>query len=260
MKPLILTILLLPCIAACGQTPADIERQLLVPWGRMHYWGTHFSFEDSTIDRVDSLEKVDTLFRQEFAKVISGCPACLAYDFPVLRDSGLVITTSSDGKFRVYAWDNEAGGSMRYYDHVLQYRSVGGIKVTMLGGSSMDGEGGWFELIHPFKTPTGTYYLAFSRAIHCGVCRVETVRAFRFARNGLVGPIKLFKKGSQLKDDIHLEFRDFDHRRTSIPMLHALKYDSTHQTIKVPSLDEMEGAPTVPYTTYRWNGRYFSAK
>ena len=255
-----LAILLLSGIAVWGQTPADIERQLLVPWGRMHYWGTHFSFDDSTIDRVDSLEKADTLFHREFATAINGCPACLAYDFPVLRDSGLVITTSADGKFRIYAWDNEAGGSMRYFDHVLQYRSAGGTKATMLDGSSMDAEGGWFELIHPFKAASVTYYLAFSRAIHCGVCRVETVRAFRIGSNGLIGPIKLFKKGTRLEDDIHLEFRDFDHRRTPKPMLHALKYDSNQQTIKVPSLDEMEGAPTPPYTTYRWTGSYFFAK
>lgn len=52
MKPIILVILLLSGIAVCGQTPAEIERQLLVPWGRMHYWGSHFSFVDNTIDRV----------------------------------------------------------------------------------------------------------------------------------------------------------------------------------------------------------------
>jgi len=260
MKPTILSILLFAAIIAVGQNPADIERQLLVPWRQMHYWGTHFSFEDSTIDRLDSLEKADTLFHQELAAAINSCPACLAYDFPVLRDSGLVITTSADGKFRIYAWDNEAGGSMRYFEHVLQYRSPAGIKATMLGGSSMDDEGGWFELIHPFKTATVTYYLAFSRAIACGVCRMETVRAFRIGSNGLIGPIKLFKKGSTLNDDIHLEFRDFDRRRTSGPMLHGLKYDSLRRTIKVPSLDEMEGAPTAPYTTYRWNGHYFFAK
>src|SRR5579863_7008655 len=97
MKPNIIAILLLFGIAARGQTPAEIERQLLVPWERMHYWGSHFSFEDGTIDRVDSLEKADTAFHRAFVKAINNCPACLAYDFPVLQDSGLVITTSGDG-------------------------------------------------------------------------------------------------------------------------------------------------------------------
>lgn len=260
MKPNILAILLLSGIAVRGQTPAEIEHQLLVPWGRMHYWGSHFSFEDSTIDRVDSLEKADTAFHKEFAKAINSCPVCLAYNFPALRDSGLVITTSTDGKFRIYAWDNESGGSMRYFDHVLQFQSPRGIKATTLGGSSEDEEIGWYELIHPFKTATATYYLAFSRAIVFGVGRVETVRAFRIGNNALIGPIKLFQKGSQLKDNISLEFRDFDHRRTQKPMLHALKYDSTQQTIRVPSLDEMNGSPSPPYTTYHWTGSYFLAK
>jgi hypothetical protein len=260
MKPSILAILLLSGNSICAQTPAEIEQRLLIPWGRVHFWGSHFSFEDSTIDRVDSLEKADTALHQEFAKAINSCPASLAYDFPVLRDSGLVITNSADGKFRIYAWDNESGGSMRYYDHVLQYRSAKAITATILGGSSMDEEIGWYELIHPFKTANATYYLAFSRAIVFGVGRVETVRAFRIGNNALIGPIKLFVKGSQVTDNISLEFRDFDHRRTSQPMLHALKYDSIHQTISIPSLDGMEGAPTAPYTTYRWNGRYFLAK
>ena len=260
MKPFILVLLVLSGLVVSSQTPAEVEQRLLAPWGRMHYWGSHFSFADSTIDREDSLEKADSVLHQAFAEAINSCPACLAYNFPVLRDSGLVITTSADGKFRVYAWDNEAGGSMRYFDHVLQYHSAGGVKATMLGGSSMDYEIGWYELIQPFKTPTATYYLAFSRAIHCGVCRLETVRAFRIGSNGLVGPIKLFMKAGQLDDDIHLEFRDFDHRRTANPMLHGLKYDSVHQTISVPSLDELEGEPTAPYTTYRWNGRYFVVK
>jgi hypothetical protein len=260
MKPTILTILLFAAANSFGQTPAEIERQLLVPWGQMHYWGTRHSFEDSTLDPVDSLEKADTLFHQKFAKAINGCPACLAYDFPVLRDSGLIITTSADGKFRIYCWDNEAGGSMRYFDHVLQYRSPVGIKATTLGGSPLDEEIGWFELIHPFRTASATYYLAFSRAIRCGVCRMEAVRAFRIGRQGLIGPIRLFKKGSEQNDDIHLEFRDFDRQRTAKPMLHGLKYDSVRQTINVPSLDEMEGAPTARYTTYRWTGHYFFAK
>lgn len=149
---------------------------------------------------------------------------------------------------------------MRYYDHVLQYRSAMGIKTTILGGSALDEEGGWFELIHSFKAGSATYYLAFSRAIHCGVCRVETARAFRIGSKSLIGPIKLFQKGSQLKDDIQLEFREFDRRYSPKPNLHGLKYDSTRQTISVPSLDDLEGTPTAPYTLYRWNGKYFVAK
>jgi len=85
------------------------------------------------------------------------------------------------------------------------------------------------------------------------------VRAFQVEKNTLIGPIKLFKNGGRLEDDIHIEFRDFDKSYSPKPTLHGLKYDSAHQTIRVPVLDELEGTPT-PYTIYRWVGHHFSAK
>jgi hypothetical protein len=260
MKPIILVLLVLSGLGATGQTPAEIEQQLLGPWERVHYWGSHFSFADSTIDRTDSLDKADSVLHETFAQAINSCPACLTYDFPFLRDSGLVITSSADGKFRAYVWDNEAGGSMRYFDHVFQYQVGNKIKATMLKGTSEDNEIGWFVLICPFRAATATYYLTFSRSAISGSGRVETATAFRIGKDSLIGPIKLFRKDGRPEDQVGIEFMDFRFRITKGQKLHALVYDGVHQTIKIPHLDEIYGNPTGQYTPYRWNGRYFVAK
>jgi len=105
MKTFILVIGLFSGICVQSQTPADVERQLLGPFQRMHYWGSHYSFEDSTINRVDSLEKADTIFQEKFTKALNWCPATLHYPFPMLRDSGVVITTSSKIKQIKYLKD-----------------------------------------------------------------------------------------------------------------------------------------------------------
>lgn len=259
MKPAIFIALLLSVSFARSQGMTDVEKQLIVDYRQIDYWRSHIDLPD-TIDWVDSLGHADTTFHEQLTKILNKYPESLDYDFPALRDSGFVITTSNDGCFRIYAWDNESGGSMRYFDHVLQYKTNSGTRATSLTGTAEDQEIGWYLMISPFRTKKSTYYLAFSRSQISGSGRVETVSSFKIDKDSLLGPIKLFKKGNQRQDNVGLEFMSFSFPRVPALTLQTLVYDTVHHTIKVPQLDDLFGNPTGHYTLYRWTGKYFYAK
>lgn len=242
-----------------GQNMAPIDQGLLAKFHRIDYW-LSYDGQDSTLDKYDSLDKANMAFRKALLQVANTYPASMSYDFPLLRDSARVrITTAKDGKLRIYSWDTRTGGSMLIFDNVFQYRTTQGIQASLQPGSAETSEVGWCAGLYPLKASNKTYYLLLERSITCGACRVESAKAYTIGSNALIGPIKIFKTGAKLENQISLEFREFDRGTTTWFLPHVIRYNSAKHEICLPTgTDEMNGTPNDQYVTYRWTGDCFS--
>ncbi len=64
----------------------------------------------------EKLSKANEVFEEKLLKYTK-ISSTLNYKFSELSDL-LVIATSDDGKFRIYSWDKEDGGTMHDYSSV----------------------------------------------------------------------------------------------------------------------------------------------
>jgi hypothetical protein len=242
-----------------GQKMAALDQGLLAKFHRIDYWLSYDS-QDSTVDKYDSLDKANIAFRKALLQVTNTYPASMSYDFPLLRDSARVrITTAKDGKLRIYSWNTLTGGSMLIFDNIIQYKTVKGVHSSPQPGLAEDGEVGWCTGLYPLKAGNKTYYLILERSITCGVCRVESAKAYTIGSNALIGPIKIFKTEAKLENQISLEFREFDRGTTTWFLPHVIHYNSAKHELSLPTgTDEMNGMPNDQLVTYHWTGAYFS--
>src|SRR5262245_42869894 len=106
-----------PCLF--GQSNAQIESELVASIQELqkhsHYG---YSYDE------DKLFKAQDSFEQKLLKY-SKVASTLQFEFSELNKY-MFNATSKDGKFRVYSWDLEDGGTMHNFARIYQYESQDG--------------------------------------------------------------------------------------------------------------------------------------
>ncbi|MDB5153517.1 MAG: hypothetical protein JWR54_2268 [Mucilaginibacter sp.] len=105
-----------------AQSPKSIETDLLKSFKKIDYWDQQRS-KDTTMAWSDSLEKANNVFAKKLKVYIQKYPATVTYPFNSLVKEHLEISSSTDGLFRIYSWDTETGGTMHFFENVMQYKS-----------------------------------------------------------------------------------------------------------------------------------------
>ena len=80
----------------------------------------------------DSLEKVNTALLTYLQEKSTTTPELLDIDLSSMDTAGMIILTSEDKKFRIYCWDTETGGTMRFFNSLIQYRTGKGSESVVL--------------------------------------------------------------------------------------------------------------------------------
>lgn len=106
-----------------GQNIKLIDKNLTTEFNKINYW---YNRTNENIDAYDSLEAANTMFEKLLLKFTNLNSKTISYNFKNLIDSGLIITTSEDGLFRIYTWNTRTGGTMRFYKTIFQYRNTNG--------------------------------------------------------------------------------------------------------------------------------------
>ena len=88
--------------------------------------------EKAFIEGIENYEDLDLREKSndDFSKWLFEDTCTFYYDFPYVTDSTEIvnIAASDDGNIRIYSWDTQLGGTMIYWDNVIQYRSNGRLK------------------------------------------------------------------------------------------------------------------------------------
>lgn len=118
------------CSKTFAQTPHQIETDLLKSFKKIDYWEQQ-RYKDTSLSWIPKLFQANQDFGKKLQFYAHKYPATITYSFNLLVKQHLYICTSSDGLFRIYSWDTETGGTMHFFDNVMQYKSGTTTKVIV---------------------------------------------------------------------------------------------------------------------------------
>jgi len=237
-----------------AQTPKAIEADLHRLFSKIDDWRQKQA--DTTISAGDSLQKADELFGKKLKYYTSRYPGTMGQAFDLLRKEGLGIVTSSDGLFRIYSWDNDLGGTMRYYENVFQYRSGPNVNSILKVDTSGDGSNYnyYYESLYTLNANGHAYYLAIYDGKFSQKDAGEGIRVFAIENGKLNEDVKLIKTANGLHSKLYY---NYDYFSLSDKVKDAdIRYDAASKTISIPIITA-EGQATNGHILYKFTGQYF---
>lgn len=247
-------VFLLTTLAVSGQSAAKIENELMVHVRAIKKYSAYGPIRD-----YERLAKENTALKKKLLRYAKR-PATLKYGFPKLGKA-IFMSTSSDGKFRIYTWDTEEGGTMHSFESVYQYVGTGG-RVFSKSFPTEDGDAGAFVTdIFTLSTSSGPVYLARFSAILATAHSYQSIDLFKIRGDSLDNRVKLIKTNEGLTNTLGFEYNFFSVVDRKERPLKLILYDAATRSIRLPVVivDDKDplGRVTNRFITYRFNGAYF---
>jgi hypothetical protein len=109
--------------------------------------------------------------------------------------AGLMIAASDDKMFRIYSWDTQTGGTMRFYDNVYQYKAGDKIYVSepVKDTSGYPDPGSWYSNIYTMDDGGKTYYLGVSNSEYSTREIAQSINFFTIEDTRLITDLKIAK-------------------------------------------------------------------
>jgi hypothetical protein len=248
-------LLFLMAIPVAAQTPAAIEKELLGYLKTMAESGSYSGEYDDA-----KLGPATDALKQKLMRYATRADV-LKYDFPKLKEE-MFVATSKDGKFRVYSWDLQTGGTMHDYDWLIQYVGDSGKPTAWADNKGeYDGGGALYTDVFQVNSARGPLYLLVSTTVASGTLNGQSIRAARIAGERLVLNPKVFRTGRGLADSIGFTY-DFSTvmDRPERPV-RLFTFNENRNEFKFPVVVEDDETPqgrvTSKFITYRFIGTQF---
>ncbi|WP_143309144.1 hypothetical protein [Chitinophaga vietnamensis] len=235
-----------------GQNIHTIENDLLQNFQQIQYWGDH-----KETDAGDSILLANKRFEQKLLQYTSNNPATISADFAPLDAKGLQIVTSKDKHLRIYSWDTEMGGTMRFFSNVYQYQSDG--KVFSLNPHANDDKlhaAAAYVAIYTLENQGKTYYLGVYNAVYSNKDAYQGIKVFAISNNQLSDSVRLIKTKTGIKNQLSFAYDFFSVVDRKERPIHLITFDPDTQTISLPVV-KPDGTVTEKYIQYKFTGEYF---
>ena len=238
-----------------GQTPKQIEADLLKSFKKINYWDERS--RDTIIDVGDSLANANNAFGEKLKLYSEKYPFTISYSFNSLKKEYLNICSSDDGLFRIYSWITEGGGTMHEFQNVMQYKTDKNVHSILVRDTAIDHEDRYvyyYSNLYTFKANNKTYYLGVYDGVYCSACRGQGIQVFTIENGKLNNDVKIIKTQTGLHSQLYYEYNLYYvlHRKVG-SLIH---FDNTSKTIYVPVVVEHEKV-THKYIAYKFTGQYF---
>jgi len=228
-----------------AQTTHQTEADLLKPFKNIFYYA-------EKNDQNKSGEANDQ-FAKKLKSYCEKVPATLSYPFSSLVKEHLDISTSSDGQLRIYSWDTWSGGTMHFFENVMQYKTETTVK-AVLDTSQGDGDvRPNYNKIYTFQANGKIYYLAVYLLIGSSKDLQKGIQVFSIENGTLNTDTRIIRTKSGLHSQITY---DYDLSRTSEKVHSEAHFDANTQSIYIPVVLE-NGKLTNNYIIYKFTAQYF---
>jgi len=229
-----------------AQTPKTIEADLLKSFKKINY------LHDKNDD--DGVVKANEEFAKKLMMYATRYPATINQNFTLLKKEHLNISTSEDGLFRIYSWDDETGGTERYFRNIFQYKLKDKINAVL---DSVKQEGDsmpFYNKLYTLKANSNTFYLVTYLFIGSSRYYGAGVQCFSVTHEKLDNDVKIIKTASGLHSQISYEI-DLGtvNNEETMP---SINFDATTNKLNIP-LVTSKGKPTNRYITYKFTGQCF---
>src|SRR5205823_3655858 len=153
---------------------AQIEQRLSAHLKAIEKYSMYTGSRDS-----DALERENKALRQDLLKY-AALSSTIKYEFKSIPRKMMYIATSSDGKFRIYSWDTETGGTAHLYESIFQYLGKSG-KAHSWSSVKLEGSAcePFYHQVFQTDAPTGRIYLADSTSTCSNSLADERISVFR---------------------------------------------------------------------------------
>jgi len=232
-------------LSSIAQTPQQIESDLLKPFKNIFYYAEKNDQEKSG--------EADSQFAKKLKNYCEKVPATLVYPFNSLVKEHLDISTSSDGQLKIYSWDTWSGGTMHFFESVMQYKTGTTIKAVL---DTPKGDGDVrpnYNTIYTFQAGGKTYYLTTYLLIGSSKDLEEGIQVFSIENGKLNTDTRIIRTKSGLHSQITY---DYDLSRTSEKVHSQVHFDANTQSIYIPVVLN-NGKLTDNYIVYKFTGQYF---
>lgn len=241
-----------------GQNISIIEKQLNAALQKIDYWASEGRDDKNSYD---SLSAANTKFEKILVQYTSSHPQTISHDFKSLKKSRLSITTSEDGKFRIYSWDTWTGGSMHFFKNVLQYETSDKKIHSKAVETQSEGDPGcYYYQINDIISENKRYYLTQSKAILSSGMSYHAIKVFSIDNGQLNDKAQLIKTQSGIKNQLGYEVdltasanRNYEGRD------YEIEYDPKNKIISIP-LIQTDSKITPKKIRYQFTGKYFEKK
>ncbi|MEG0916571.1 MAG: hypothetical protein RSF68_06135 [Myroides sp.] len=207
--------------------------------------------------RNDSLLAVSSQqFTDSLTYLIKNNNSTLNYPFEKLqKENALKIATSADKKLRVYSWDNNSGGTMRFFNQIYQFNANGNITVNESLASN-DSQA-YFSKIYTVQNKNNeSIYLVISNSILSSKYSVQHINAYKIGTENLQSAY-VFKTKTNTLDKISVEYDFFSVVDRPERPVELITFENN--TLKIALVDDKQNV-TSKNLIYEWNGDVFLYK
>lgn len=253
-KILFIAFLLAFAFSAAAQTNAEIEAELVAAIKGVTDNSAYRPEHD-----IDKLNEANRVFEEKLLKYTKNTSA-LAHKFTAL-DEHLYIETSDDGRFRVFSWDKQGGGTMHFFGTVYQYQGADGrvySKAVKLGESE---PGSFVHDVFTLDTKGGKIYMVATTGVFSTIDNSQAVKLFKITGKTLSDNVKLIKTKSGLTNMLGFEYNLFSVVDREERPIRLISFDKKTKTLKIPVVVEDQEFPngkvTDKFISYKFNGTNF---
>ncbi len=247
MRKLILLLVL--CRFASAQSIVEIEKELLYDFSQRD------NFASPSEHNTDSVTFYNQLLNEKILKYAATNKEMLSYSFPNIGSQYWTIATSPDGKFRIYSWNNQSGGTMQFYNNVFQWMDYD----TLYAKNNEIEEGmpgGFYSQIFQLTDELNTFYLCNFNSVLSSRDSYQAIHCMDFERSSFNPKYGKIKTKSGITYKLGFSFNFFsvvDHEERPVRLI---KFNKEQQTISIPVVNT-EGKVSSKNIVYKYDGDYF---
>lgn len=255
----IIAVLLLCPLAfqAFAQSNAQIEKELVAAVKELQNNSVYQGEHDD-----EKLSEAQKVFEEKLLKYTKSA-STLGYKFSELGEL-IYIATSEDGKFRIYSWDLEDGGTMHNFARVYQYQGADGkiySKTDAKTNAEDEGPGSFVYDIFTVNTVGGAFYIVCSNFIGSTQDHGQSADLYKIEGGALDDKVKLIKTKSGLTSSLGFAYNFFSVVDRKDRPIKLISYNPKTKTLRIPVVIEDEKFPngrvTSRFISYQFNGTYF---
>lgn len=244
-------------LSVFGQNNLQIENELVGAIKEIQNYSAYGSNYDE-----DKLYKANEAFEGKLLKYTKNA-STLTYKFAKLNEL-MLNATSDDGKFRIYSWDTETGGTLHDYSRVYQYQAADGKVYSRADKKATDEDGGAGSFVYDIftlETVNGKIYIVCSTFIASTNDHYQSANLYKIESDTLEDKVKLIKTASGITDSIGFEYNFFSVEQRRERPIKLISFDKKTKTLKIPIVIEDKEFPngrvTNRFINYKFNGNYF---
>jgi hypothetical protein len=236
---------------ALGQTEAAMEKSLL----------PHLSLIARSAGQTELLERENRLLKQKLLR-FAKTGASQRYAFRGLAGK-MYVASSKDGKFRIYSWDTNKGGTMKFFDGVYQYKTKRGrVNAKPFQQTQEFSARGFYSQIFQLDAGGKTYYLANSNNILSNASMHQDLEMYSIEGEKLNDDVRLIRTTTAFRNSVGFDYDFFSVVDRKERPVKLFWWDEGKKEFRFPVVLKDDKFPnggrvTNRFITYRFNGKYF---